>query len=105
MNDGWEPVFKENRSSFGTPFKYEAFVVVVEKFPGKTSSKDEVDTLSSLCDGLGTVAESAGPDMTAYASQALECIFDNFLAARKMKRGFFCVSSGIQGGARHFLHR
>ena len=71
-------------------FKDESAVFAAERFPEEMSVSGIVARLSSLCDGLGTVAGNASPDTAAYASQALRCIFAGSLASR-MTGLFHCI--------------
>lgn len=68
---------------FPTLFRDEVFVVAAEIFAGSVSILEgDVVKLSALCDTRGRMAESAGPDTTAHASQTLECMIYCFSAAQ-----------------------
>ena len=56
------------------------FAVAAETFPGKIVLEDAMVRISPARDVSGRAAESATPDMTAYASQTLECISYGFFA-------------------------
>ena len=68
-------MFKKSWFVMGTFFKDESLVFAAERFPEEMSVSGMMARLSSLCDGLRTVAEKESPATAVYASQALRCIF------------------------------